>query len=294
LEDTLAVLDQLRVDLRSGDRRMAMGRLGLISGWLQADSFVKTAWSDAEAFTKEGRKVAGVATTKRVKARAEEKTAEEHCHAAEAELKTFTDKHADDARRLEEQEKSLVAREAALNDHNVGLKKVAQEQATEHGRLEKLGKKMEVARRSLAVAEEAAIVKCDAFVSLEERLRISLRSLFGTGYEEPLATPKEGSTGLLPRLTVSLEDVAASLPALLEAEARDLAALVAMRICHHHLLQDSSFNLDALLEPSAPVLPEATVKVVEAQVEALHAAISRGRPCSCGRGDPQRRWRRCY
>ena len=43
LEEAYAALDQLRTDLQGADRCAAAGRLGLISGWLQADVSVKTA-----------------------------------------------------------------------------------------------------------------------------------------------------------------------------------------------------------------------------------------------------------
>ena len=43
LEEAYTTLGQLRTDLQGTDMRMAMGRMGLTSGWLQADVSVRAA-----------------------------------------------------------------------------------------------------------------------------------------------------------------------------------------------------------------------------------------------------------
>jgi hypothetical protein len=146
---------------------------------------------------------------------------------------------------------------------------VALEQATERSRLEKLKKEMEAARESLDKAKEAAAMERNAFASLEGRLRASLRSLYGSGHEEPLAIPEEGPAGLLPRLATVLEEVATELPVLVDAEARAFAASVVTYIYHHLLLRDPNFDLSALLKPAASKLQDADAKAVKEQVEAL-------------------------
>ncbi|XBH84577.1 hypothetical protein VPH35_072717 [Triticum aestivum] len=67
LEEARAVLDLLQGELRGPDQRSAQGRLGLVSGWFQADAFVRAALGSAE----EAQKVLGVTATKRDLARKE-------------------------------------------------------------------------------------------------------------------------------------------------------------------------------------------------------------------------------
>jgi hypothetical protein len=243
--------------------------LGLLSGWLQADSFVKAAWGDAEAVVEEGRKAASAATAERDKAWTDAKAAKEHCLTAETKLKALVDERVDDAHRLEEQLNDLGAQKTALDDRGAELKWVTLEQATERSRLEKLKKETEAARESLDKAEKVAAVERDAFASLEEKLRASLRSLYGSGHKEPLATLEEGPAGLLRRLATVLEDVATELPVWVEAEARGFTTSVVTRVYHHLFLQDSNFDLSTLLEPPAPELQGADAKAMEEQVEAL-------------------------
>ena len=102
----------------------------------------------------------------------------------------------------------LKAREAAVANRDAEMEKVAREQATERGRLNKPKEEVEAAQAShtklvsdekawlgareklLARAEEAAAVRRDAIVSLEMRSRKALQDLFGGEHKEPMATPE--------------------------------------------------------------------------------------------------------
>nr|XP_020172859.1 translation initiation factor IF-2-like [Aegilops tauschii subsp. strangulata] len=215
LEEAFAALDRLRTNLQGTDRRVVTGRLGLVSGWLQADSSVRTAWSQAEASVVEGGKEDGEATTAHDAALTDAASAKERCRTMEAELKALRDEQVARTRRLEEQEEELKARETALANRDAELEQAAQEQAVERSCLGKLKEETETAQashaklvsketarleareKSLAAAKKAAAAGCDAFISLELRSRAALQTLYGEGYEEPLATPKEGLAGLL-------------------------------------------------------------------------------------------------
>jgi hypothetical protein len=109
----------------------------------------------------------------------------------------------------------------------------------------------------------------DAFVSLEERLRASLQSLYGTGYEEPLATPEEGPAGLLLKLVTPLEGVVTGLDPLLDNELRDFGTLIATRVFRHLYLRYPDLDFGTLLTSAAPELPSATTETMMEQVEAL-------------------------
>jgi chromosome segregation ATPase len=215
--------------------------------------------------TENGQKAAEAAAAERDMALAEAASSEKGCREAEAKLKA----HAKDARSLEEQKKELEARKKTLDDRDAELKRGAQEQATEGTRLEKLRKEAEATQRSLTVAKEAASMERDAFVSLEERLRAPLRSLYRTGYEEPLAMPEEGPAGLLPKLITPLEGVATGLDPLLDNELRDFGTLIATRVYRHLHLRYPNFDFGTLLTPTAPELPSATAETMMEQVEAL-------------------------
>jgi chromosome segregation ATPase len=224
--------------------------------WLQADLRV---------VTEDGQKAADAATAERDMALAEAASSEKRCREAEAKLKA----HAEDARSLEEQKKGLEVRKKALDDRDAELKRVAQEQASEGTLLEKLKEEAEAAQRSLTVAKEAAAMERDAFVSLEERLRAPLRSLYGTGYEEPLATPEEGPAGLLPKLVTPLEGVATGLDPLLDNELHDFGTLIASRVYRHLHFRYPDFDFGTLLASAAPELPSAAAETMREQVEAV-------------------------
>jgi hypothetical protein len=127
---------------------------------------------------------------------------------------------------------------------------------------------MEARERDLAAAERTATVERETFVSLELKLRGVLHSLLG-GYEEPLAAPKSGLAGLLPKLVKALEDVAAGLASVLEEGCRALFTSAATRVFSHLHLRDPSFDLRALLEPVAPEARDATAEAMKKWVDDL-------------------------
>ena len=73
MEEARAALDLLQGELQGPDRRSVQGRLGLISGWLQANASVRAAWGSAE----EAQKMLGVTATERDLARKEAAEAED-------------------------------------------------------------------------------------------------------------------------------------------------------------------------------------------------------------------------
>nr|XP_020155231.1 splicing factor, arginine/serine-rich 19-like [Aegilops tauschii subsp. strangulata] len=118
LEEARAALDHFQGDLQAPDRRAALGRLGLISGWLQADASIRAAWSSAE----EAQKVAGVAAAERDLAQKEAKDTQERCRTVEGELKALQDQQDAQASQLQVQEEKLKAQEAAVVSCNTELK----------------------------------------------------------------------------------------------------------------------------------------------------------------------------
>nr|XP_020195989.1 uncharacterized protein LOC109781799 [Aegilops tauschii subsp. strangulata] len=276
LEEALSVLDQLRGDLQGPDRRRASGRLQHILGWLRADASVRAAWDQAVAALEEGQQVVGLAAAARDMAEKDAKAAKEHCHAAEAELKSLRDKQATQARQLEMQEEKLKAREAAVADHDTELEQAAREQATERGCLVKLKEEVEAEKaqlqarkKLLAEAEEAANARHAAFDSLKKRSRKALQDLYGSGLKEPLVTSDEGTTELLLKLVTTLEGVVVGVGPMVEGEARTLCTSAMTRVFSHPHLGDPSFDFSALLEPVDPERYTTAAEAVKDQVQAL-------------------------
>jgi hypothetical protein len=85
----------------------------------------------------------------------------------------------------------------------------------------------------LAKAEEAATAGRAAFDSLEQRSCKALQDLYGSGYKEPLVTPKEGPAGLLPKLVAVLEGIIVEVGPMVEGKARTLSASAATRVFSH-------------------------------------------------------------
>ena len=77
-----------------------------------------------------------------------------------------------------------------------------------------------------------------AFTEMEAKARSSLRTLYDSGLESPLAGAKDGPTKLLPFLVHALEDVADGLGPMVEAEARALSFAALTRVLSHVYLQD--------------------------------------------------------
>ena len=104
---------------------------------------------------------------------------------------------------------------------------------------------------------------------MEARARSSLRTLYDSGLESPLAGAEDGPAKLLPFLVRALEDVTLVLGPTAEAEARALSSAALTRVFTHIYLRDPSADLDSLLEPVSAEGAAATTEAVKGRAEAL-------------------------
>ena len=156
----------------------------------------------------------------------------------------------------------MKAREAALEETEVKLKK-------RRDRLDALeqelgARKAELDGKALVLAEDHA-----AFTELEAKARSSLRMLYDSGLESPLAGAEDGPAKMLPFLVHGLEDVALGLGPTAEAEARVLSSAALTRVLTHIYLRDPGVDLDSLLEPVSGERAAAAAEAVKGRVEAL-------------------------
>ena len=108
-----------------------------------------------------------------------------------------------------------------------------------------------------------------AFAKMEAKARSSLRTLYNSGLESPLAGAEDGPAKLLPFLVHGLEDVALGLGPTAEAEARVLSSAALTRVLTHVYLHDPNIDLDSLLEPASGELAAAATEAVKGRAEAL-------------------------
>ncbi len=125
-------------------------------------------------------------------------------------------------------------------------------------------RKAELDGKALVLAEDRA-----AFTELEAKARSSLRTLYDSGLESPLAGAKDGPAKLLPLLVHALEDVALGLVPMAEAEARVLSSAALTRVVTHIYLRDPGVDLDSLLEPVSGERAAAAAEAVKGRAEAL-------------------------
>ena len=118
--------------------------------------------------------------------------------------------------------------------------------------------------KALVLAEDRA-----AFTELEAKARSSLRTLYDSGLESPLAGAKDGPAKLLPFLVRALEDVALGLGPTVEAEARVLPSTALTRVLTHIYLRDPGVDLDSLLEPVSGERAAAAAEAVKGRAKAL-------------------------
>ena len=151
--------------------------------------------------------------------------------ALEDELQGLRDQLAKEVRLRQEQEEGVKAREAAVKEREVKLRK----RRDRLGALEQeLGaRKAELDGKALVLAEDRT-----AFTELEAKARSSLRMLYDSGLESPLASAEDGPAKLLPFLVRALEDVALGLGPTTEAEARVLSSVALTRVLSHVYLRD--------------------------------------------------------
>ena len=125
--------------------------------------------------------------------------------------------------------------------------------------------------RKAKLDDEALVLAEDrvAFTEMEVRARSSLRTLYDTGLESPLAGSEDGPAKLLPFLVHALEDVALGLGPAAEAEARVLSSAAMTWVLTHIYLHDPGVDLDSLLEPVSGERAAAAAEAVKGRAEAL-------------------------
>ena len=123
-------------------------------------------------------------------------------------------------------------------------------------------RKVELDDKAQVLAEDRV-----AFAEMKAKARSSLRTLYDSGLESPLAGAEDGPAKLLPFLVHALEDVALGLGPTAEAEARVLSSAALTRVLTHIYLRDPRVDLDSLLEPVSG--ERAAAEAVKGRAEAL-------------------------
>ena len=156
----------------------------------------------------------------------------------------------------------MKAREAAIKDRDAKLKKHSDRLGMLEQELE--ARKVELDGKTRVLAEDSM-----AFTEMEEKARTSLKTLYESGLESPLAGAEDGPAKLLPFLVRALEDVTLGLGPTAEAEARVLSSAALTRVLTHVYLRDPNVDLDSLLEPASGELATAAAEAVKGHAEAL-------------------------
>ena len=94
----------------------------------------------------------------------------------------------------------------------------------------------------------------EALAAFELEARRLLQIAYGEGFEEPLATPEDGATGLLAALVKALGDMASAIGQLADAEGRSLFTSALAQVCGHLFLRDPSFDLATLSQDRKSVV----------------------------------------
>ena len=156
----------------------------------------------------------------------------------------------------------MKARESAVEDRDAKLKK----------RRDRLGAlEQELEARKVQLDGKARVLAEDhvAFPEMVEKARTSLKTLYESGLESPLAGEEDSPAKLLPFLVRTLEDVALGLGPTAEAEARVLSSAALTRVFTHIYLRDLNVDLDSLLEPVSGERAAAAAEAVKGRAEAL-------------------------
>ena len=241
---------------------MVAGRLELASGWIRSDASIRAALVQASTACNEERQAVLEAKAARDAALGEVVDVRGRCKALEDELQGLRDQLAKEVRVRQEQEEGVKAREAAVKDWDTKLKM----------RRDRLGAlEQELGARKAKLDDEALVLAEDrvAFTEMEARARSSLRTLYNSGLESPLASAKDGPAKLLPFLVHALEDVALGLGPTAEAEARVLSYAALTRVLTHIYLREAGVDLDDLLEPVSGERAAAAAEAVKGRAEAL-------------------------
>ena len=154
----------------------------------------------------------------------------------ESELKSLQNQLAEEVRLRQEQEESMKAREAAVKGLEAKVKR-------RHGRLGALEQELEA--RKVELDGKARVLAEDrvAFADMEEKARTSLKTLYDSGLESPLAGEEDGPAKLLPFLVRALQDITLGLGPTAEAEARVLSSAALTRVFTHIYLRDPNIDL---------------------------------------------------
>ena len=121
LDGAFTALGQVRDALAGTDDRLARGRLGLLSGWLQADASIVVVWGQAKATTAESEKEAASAKAAREAALTDAASVARRCDEAETRLKVLQEEKSALAERLRQQGEALKTCEAQLADRAAEL-----------------------------------------------------------------------------------------------------------------------------------------------------------------------------
>ena len=156
----------------------------------------------------------------------------------------------------------MKAREAALKEREVKLKKCRDRLGALEQELE--ARKVELDGKARVLAEDRV-----AFADMEEKAGTSLKTLYDSGLESPLAGKEDGPAKLLPFLVRALQDVTLGLGPTAGAEAHVLSSAALMRVFTHIYLRDPNIDLDSLQEPVSGERAAATAEAVKGRAEAL-------------------------
>ena len=156
----------------------------------------------------------------------------------------------------------MKVREAAVKDMEAKLKRRRGCLGVIEQELE--ARKVELDGKARVLAEDRV-----AFADMEEKARTSLKTLYDSVLESPLAGEEDGPAKLLPFLVRALEDVALGLGPTAEAEARVLTSAALMRVLTHIYLRDPGVDLDGLLEPVSGERAAAAAEAVKGRAKAL-------------------------
>ena len=114
-------MTQLQADLLSADPRLVAGHLELASGWLHSALAIRVALGQAVAASKREKQGATGAAAYHEAALKDAKAARDLCQALEGELQSLRDKHAEEVRHHQAEEKEMKAREEAVKNHDAEL-----------------------------------------------------------------------------------------------------------------------------------------------------------------------------
>ena len=156
----------------------------------------------------------------------------------------------------------MKAREAAVKELETKIKRRGGCLGALEQELE--ARKVELDGKARVLAEDRV-----AFADMEEKARTSLKTLYDSGLESPLAGDEYGPAKLIPFLVRALEDVTLGLGPTAKDEARALSSAALTQVFTHIYLRDPNIDLDSLLEPVSGERAVAAAEAVKGRAEAL-------------------------